>query len=60
VGAVVGASTGEAAGGSRGAAVGAATGAVTGAGVATLTDRNILLDRGAQLVLRLDRGVVIP
>jgi hypothetical protein len=60
VGAVMGASTGEAAGGGRGAAVGAATGAVAGAGVATLTDRNILLDRGAQLVLRLDRGVIIP
>jgi hypothetical protein len=60
VGAVVGASTGEAAGGGRGAAVGAATGAVAGAGVATLTDRDILLDRGAQLVLRLDRGVIIP
>lgn len=60
VGAVVGASTGEATGGSKGAAVGAATGAAAGAGVATLTDRNILLDKGAQLVLRLDRGLVIP
>jgi hypothetical protein len=60
VGAVVGASTGEAAGGSKGAAVGAATGAAAGAGVATLTDRNILLDKGAQLVLRLDRGLVLP
>jgi hypothetical protein len=60
VGAVVGASTGEATGGSKGAAVGAATGAAAGAGVATLTDRNILLDKGAQLVLRLDRGLVLP
>ena len=60
VGAVVGASTGEAAGGGRSAAVGAATGAVAGASIANLTDRDILLDRGAQLVLRLDRGVVIP
>lgn len=60
VGAVVGASTGSAAGGGKGAAVGAASGAAAGAGVATLTDRNILLDRGAQLVLRLDRGVIIP
>ena len=60
VGAVMGASTGEAAGGSKGAAVGAATGAMAGASVATLTDRNILLDKGAQLVLRLDRGVIIP
>ena len=60
VGAVMGASTGEAAAGGKGAAVGAATGAMTGASVATLTDRNILLDKGAQLVLRLDRGVIIP
>jgi hypothetical protein len=60
VGAVVGASTGSAAGGSKGAAVGAASGAATGAGVATLTDRNILLDKGTQLVLRLDRSLVIP
>ena len=60
VGAVVGASTGSAAGGSKGAAVGAATGAATGASVATLTDRNIVLDRGAQLVLRLDRSMLIP
>jgi len=60
VGAVVGASAGQAAGGSRGAAVGAATGAAAGASVATLSDRNILLDKGAQLVLRLDRGIVLP
>lgn len=60
VGAVVGASAGEATGGSKGAAVGAATGAATGAGVATLTDRNILLDKGAQLVIRLDRGLALP
>lgn len=60
VGAVVGASAGEAAGGGKGMAVGAASGAVTGAGVSTLADRNIRLDKGAQLVLRLDRGVVIP
>ncbi len=60
VGAVVGASAGSASGGSKGAAVGAATGAVAGASVATLTDRNILLDKGAQLVLRLDRGIVLP
>lgn len=60
VGAVIGASTGSAAGGSKGAAVGAATGAATGASVATLTDRNIMLDRGAQLVLRLDRSILVP
>lgn len=60
MGAVVGASAGEASGGSKGAALGAASGAAAGAGVANLTDRNILLDKGAQLVLRLDRGVVIP
>lgn len=60
VGAVVGASAGEASGGGKGAAVGAASGAVAGAGVATLTDRNILLDKGAQLVLRLDRSILIP
>ncbi|ABF41333.1 hypothetical protein Acid345_2332 [Candidatus Koribacter versatilis Ellin345] len=60
VGAVVGASAGQAAGGSRGAAVGAATGAAAGASMATLSDRNILLDKGSQLVLRLDRGIVLP
>jgi hypothetical protein len=60
VGAVVGASTGSAAGGSKGAAIGAASGAAAGASMATLTDRNILLDRGAQLVLRLDRSIIVP
>lgn len=60
VGAVVGASTGSATGGSKGAAVGAASGAAAGASMATLTDRNIVLDRGAQLVLRLDRGIALP
>lgn len=60
VGAVVGASTGSATGGSKGAAVGAASGAATGASVATLTDRNIVLDRGSQLVLRLDRSMLVP
>ena len=60
VGAVIGASAGEAAGGGKGAAVGTASGAATGASVATLTDRNILLDKGAQLVLRLDRGILVP
>ncbi|HEY3928135.1 MAG TPA: hypothetical protein VGL89_07165 [Candidatus Koribacter sp.] len=60
-GAVVGVSASEAAGAdSRGIALGAATGAATGAGVASLMDRNVLLDRGAQLVLRLDRGVYLP
>ena len=60
VGAVVGASAGSASGGGKGAAVGAASGAVAGASVATLSDRNILLDKGAQLVLRLDRGILLP
>jgi hypothetical protein len=60
VGAVVGASAGSAGGGGKGAAVDAASGAVAGASVATLTDRNILLDKGAQLVLRLDRSIVLP
>lgn len=60
IGAAVGASTGEATGGEKGAAMGAASGAAAGAGLATLADRNILLDKGAQLVLRLDRSIIVP
>lgn len=60
-GAVIGASATEATGAdAKTTAMGAAEGAATGAGVAALTDRNILLDRGAQLVLRLDRGIYLP
>jgi len=60
VGAAIGASTGDAEGGGKAAAIGAASGAAAGASVATLTDRNILLDKGAQLVLRLDRSILVP
>ncbi len=60
VGALIGASAGAAAGGGRGAAIGAAVGAGAGTGAGILSDRDIRLDKGAQLVLRLDRAVLIP
>ncbi|MBZ5647481.1 MAG: hypothetical protein LAN37_09690 [Acidobacteriia bacterium] len=60
VGAVAGTAAGAAGGGGKGAAIGAAAGAGAGFGAAILTDRNITLEKGQQLELRLDRPLTVP
>ncbi len=59
-GAAVGALGGAIAGGSKGAIIGAAVGAGVGAGASLLTGRNLVLDKGQQLELRLDRPLTVP
>jgi outer membrane lipoprotein SlyB len=56
----VGAVTGTVAGGSKGAIIGAAVGAGAGLGAGILTDRDLKLEKGTQLELRLDRPLVVP
>jgi len=60
IGAGVGAATGAAAGGGKGAAIGAAAGAGAGLGASFLFGRNITLQKGQQLELRLDRPLTVP
>lgn len=60
IGAGAGAVTGAVAGGTKGAIIGAAVGAGVGTGAGILTDRDLRLNEGQQLELRLDRAVVIP
>lgn len=60
IGAAVGAGTGAIAGGSKGAAIGAAAGGGLGVGAGILTDRNLRLNKGQELELRLDRGLQVP
>jgi hypothetical protein len=60
VGAGVGAITGAAAGGSKGAAIGAGAGAGAGALAGFLTDRNLRLDKGTTLEVRLDHPLQVP
>jgi hypothetical protein len=60
VGAGVGAAGGAAAGGGKGAGIGAGAGAGTGALVGFLTDRNMTLDKGTTLEVRLDHPLQIP
>jgi len=59
-GAAIGALAGVAAGGGKGAAVGAAAGGGLGAGVGLLTGRNIRLNKGQALDLRLDHDLFLP
>ena len=60
VGAAVGAAAGAIAGGGKGAAIGAAVGGAAGGGAGVLTDRDIKIEKGQALELRLDRPVIIP
>ncbi len=60
VGAGIGAAGGAAAGGGRGAAIGAGAGAGAGALAGFLTDRNLRLDKGTILELRLDHPLQVP
>jgi len=60
IGAGVGAAAGAIAGGGKGAAIGAAVGAAAGGGAGVLTDRDVKIEKGQALELRLDRPVIIP
>jgi len=59
-GAAVGAGTGALAGGVHGALIGAGAGAAVGGAAAILTDRNMILNKGQQVELALDRPLEIP
>ncbi|HVO81601.1 MAG TPA: hypothetical protein VMT28_12770 [Terriglobales bacterium] len=60
VGAGLGAAGGAAAGGGKGAAIGAGIGAGAGALAGILTDRNLTLQKGTVLELRLDHPLQVP
>ncbi len=60
VGAAVGAAAGAATGGGRGAGIGAGAGAAVGLGAGLLLDRDLKLQKGQQLELRLDRPLQVP
>jgi hypothetical protein len=60
VGAAVGAAAGAATAGGKGAGIGAAAGAGVGLGAALLTDRDLRLEKGQMLELRLDRPLQVP
>ena len=59
-GAALGAIAGAAAGGGKGAAIGAGVGGGLGTGAALLMGRNIRLNKGQALDLRLDRDIFLP
>jgi outer membrane lipoprotein SlyB len=60
VGAAVGATAGAIAAGAHGAIIGAAAGGVFGGGAGLITDRDLRLNKGQQLELRLDRPLQVP
>ena len=60
VGAGLGAATGAAAGGGKGAAIGAGAGAALGGAAGLLTDRNLRLEKGTTMEVRLDHPLQIP
>jgi hypothetical protein len=59
-GAVLGTSAGAAAGGAKGAAAGGAAGAGAGAMASLLANRDLRLEKGTTLEVRLDRALQIP
>lgn len=59
-GAAIGAIAGAAAGGGRGAAIGAGVGGGLGTGAGLLIGRNIRLNKGQALDLRLERDIFLP
>jgi hypothetical protein len=59
-GAAVGAVAGTVIAGPHGAIIGAAVGGAGGLGTGMLTDRNLKLEKGTQLELRLDRQLFVP
>src|SRR4029077_1889831 len=60
VGAGLGAIAGAAAGGGKGAAIGAGIGGGLGTGAGLLMGRNIRLNKGQALDLRLERDIYLP
>ncbi len=60
VGAGIGAVAGAAAGGGKGAAIGAGAGAAAGGLAGFLLNRDLKLDKGQQIELRLDRPLEVP
>jgi hypothetical protein len=60
VGAGIGAAGGAAAGGGKGAGIGAGAGAGLGALAGVLTDRNLRLEKGTTLEVRLDHALQVP
>jgi hypothetical protein len=60
IGAAVGAAAGGVAAGPHGAVIGAAAGGALGGGTGLLTDRDLKLNKGQQLELRLDRPLQVP
>jgi type IV secretory pathway VirB10-like protein len=60
VGAGLGAAAGAAAGGGKGAGIGAGAGAAAGTATALLTSRNMRLEKGTTLEVRLDHPLQIP
>lgn len=60
IGAAVGAGTGAVAGGGKGAMIGAAAGAGVGLVTGMITDRDLKLEKGQNLELRLDRPLQVP
>jgi hypothetical protein len=59
-GAAVGAATGAIVAGAHGAIIGAAAGGALGGSAGLLTDRDLKLNKGQQLELRLDRPLQVP
>jgi hypothetical protein len=60
VGAGLGAIAGAIVAGGKGAAIGAAVGAAGGTGTGILTSRDVRIEKGQALELRLDRPIIIP
>ena len=60
VGAGVGAAAGAVAAGAKGAGIGAAVGAAVGGGASLLAGQKLVLEKGQQLELRLDRPIQVP
>lgn len=60
IGAAAGTATGAIAGGSKGAVIGAVAGAGVGLGASLLTGHDLVLLKGQQLELRLDRPLQVP
>lgn len=60
IGAAAGAATGAAVGGLHGAAIGAVAGGGLGVAGGILTDRDLRLDKGTNLEVRLDRDLQVP
>jgi hypothetical protein len=59
-GAAIGAAAGAVGGGGKGAGIGAGAGAALGTTAGILSDRNLRLEKGTEIELRLDRPLTVP